>query len=249
MRRPSPLARSLPSSSLTAIAAPRSAAGSSSTTPRRARLGCDRRSSGSSSIADRGAPLAQRAQRLRRHLRARPLRALLRSADPRRRCRDRAHVDGLPRRRSASRGGEYYALVLLRARRHDHHGGGDRPDRALPRPRGDVDRRLRARRGLAHPGPLQRGGAQVLPARRLRDRLPAVRHRARLRRDRSDARSTVIAERIATRQDRTLLLRRRRRSCWSRFGFKVAAVPFHMWTPGRLRGRADGGDGAHGGRR
>ena len=30
--------------------------------------------------------------------------------------------------------------------------------------------------------------------------------------------------------------------------FKMSAVPFHMWTPGRLRGLAVAGDRVHGGR-
>ena len=69
-----------------------------------------------------------------------------------------------------------------RVERHDAARGGARPDDRVPRHRADVDLGVRA----GGPQPPQRavGGrrAQVLPARRLLHRVPAVRHRARLRR-------------------------------------------------------------------
>ncbi len=68
-------------------------------------------------------------------------------------------------------------------RRHDADGAGQRPAVDLPRARDDVDRRLRADR---HP-PRQRrrhgSGLQVLPARRLCQRVLPLRHRVPLRGD------------------------------------------------------------------
>ena len=81
---------------------------------------------------------------------------------------------------------EYYPLILSGHRRHDVPGRGRGPHRPVPRARGDVG-------GGVRPGRLQprqrvfvRGGAQVLPDRRVRLGLPALRHRPGLRRDRHD---------------------------------------------------------------
>ena len=65
--------------------------------------------------------------------------------------------------------------------RHDVPGGRRGPDRAVPRARSDVGRGLRP--GRLQPGQraLGRGGAQVLPHRGVRLRVPALRHRAGLR--------------------------------------------------------------------
>ena len=77
---------------------------------------------------------------------------------------------------------------------------------------------------------LGRSGAQVLPDRRVRLGLPALRHRAGLRRHRHHQ---PLADRRPAR-------RQAARRSWPAlglgllligFGFKVAAVPFHMWAP------------------
>ena len=84
---------------------------------------------------------------------------------------------------------------------------------------------------------VERGGAQVLPARRLRERLLPLRHRAALRRHRHHQ------PREDGRVPRRLAPARRTRCCSpagcccsSGFAFKVAAVPFHMWTPDAYEG-------------
>ena len=61
-----------------------------------------------------------------------------------------------------------------------------RPDDRLPRHRADVDLGLRAGRHQPPQRAFGRGRAEVLPARRVLDGVPAVRHRARLRRDGHD---------------------------------------------------------------
>ena len=71
-----------------------------------------------------------------------------------------------------------------RDRRDDAARRRGRPDHAVPRTRGDVGLGLRARRVRPHPPVVGRGGTQVLPDRRVRHRLPALRHRADLRRHR-----------------------------------------------------------------
>ena len=112
-----------------------------------------------------------------------------------------------------------------------------RPADALPRPRDDVARRLRAdgfRRAIAALG---RGRAQVLPARLVRRGAPPLRLRAPLRRHRPHGpRRHRRGARTAARRDDPL--RRRRRWCWCSSGlvFKVSAVPFHMWTPDAYEG-------------
>ena len=68
-------------------------------------------------------------------------------------------------------------------RRHDAHGDGIRPARDLSRPRGAVAGGLCADRlapGLARG---ERGGVQVLPARRVRERVLSLRHCLHLRSD------------------------------------------------------------------
>ena len=83
----------------------------------------------------------------------------------------------------------------------------------------------------------RRGGVQVLPARRVLERVLPLRHRVHLRADRQHA----------ARPDRQALSRRRRRRPTPMallavgllavgFAFKVSAVPFHMWTPDAYEG-------------
>ena len=88
------------------------------------------------------------------------------------------------------------------------------------------------------PARVERGGAQVLPARRVRERAscstasrcstapPAPRT--------SRASAAFLGDSPLRRQPAAA--RRRRCSCWSASLFKVAAVPFHMWTPDAYEG-------------
>ena len=69
---------------------------------------------------------------------------------------------------------------------HDAARRGARPHDRLPRHRADVDLGLRARRHQSPQRAVRRGRAQVFPARRVLDGVPALRHRARVRRDGRD---------------------------------------------------------------
>ena len=88
------------------------------------------------------------------------------------------------------------------------------------------------------PGRVAGGGPQVLRARRLLLGLPPLRHRPGLRRHRHRPTSPSIA--IFLQRQR----RHRRRACCSAglalllvgLGFKIAAVPFHVWTPDVYQG-------------
>ena len=115
---------------------------------------------------------AARAAASRDMRRRRQLRALLRRCHrPARRRLLVLAVDRLPRRAHGGRPGEYYALVLLRDRRHDADGRGGRPDRGLPRRSRSCRSSLYVLAGfVAEPARGRRGGAQVLPARRVRHR-------------------------------------------------------------------------------
>ena len=93
---------------------------------------------------------------------------------------------------------------------HDAARRGARPDDRLPRHRADVDLGVRAGRHQSPQRAVGRGRAQVLPARRVLDGVPAVRHRARLRRDGQRPASTRSATRVAAQPSR-----RRVRSCSS----------------------------------
>ena len=112
--------------------------------------------------------------------RGRCVRVLLQGRLPPRRADDRADVGALPR----DRGREPRRVLLpdpLRDARHDDHGRRHRPHHQLHRPRDDGG-------VVLHPGRLhqaepavERGGGEVLPARRLLARHPALRHVAALR--------------------------------------------------------------------
>ena len=78
-----------------------------------------------------------------------------------------------------------FAAAVLRAR-HDADGDGRRLDRHLSRSRDDVDSGLRAGGNDAPQRQIQRGGDKIFSARRVLDRLPALRNRAGVRRDRLD---------------------------------------------------------------
>ena len=94
--------------------------------------------------------------------------------------RHRPPVPRLPGAGTAARAG-----VLppgpARHRGHDVPGRSGGPDRPLPRTRGHVGRGVRPGRLQPRRSVLLRGGAQVLPHRRVRLRVPAVRHRPGLR--------------------------------------------------------------------
>ena len=75
----------------------------------------------------------------------------------------------------------------VRDRRHDADGDGDRSAGHLPRARGAVARGLRADRHPPRLAGVDRSGVQVLPARRILERLLSLRHRVHLRPDRQHA--------------------------------------------------------------
>ena len=84
---------------------------------------------------------------------------------------------------------------------------------------------------------LGRGRYQVLPARRLLDRLPALRNRAGLRRDRHyQARTDSHRARCMASRSAAPMLLLGIGMMLIGFGFKIAAVPFHMWTPDAYEG-------------
>ncbi len=121
----------------------------------------------------------------RRRDRARQLPVVRRRRDPARHAvhhraeHGRQHADRHHRGRDARAG-------PARVVGHDAARRRARPDDRLPRHRADVDLRLRARRHQPPQRAVGRGRAQVLPARRVLDGVPALRHRARLRRHRHD---------------------------------------------------------------
>ena len=102
------------------------------------------------------------------------------------------------------------------------------------------------------------GRGQVLPARRLRLRLHPLRHRPAVRLrglgvvrdDRRGRRRHRHERRPGARrhhgQRRAAAHRRRDDRRWA-CSSRSARCPFHMWTPGRLPGRADPGHRLHGG--
>ena len=124
-------------------------------------------------------------RRLRRHRRRqlRPVRHL--RAGRRRRADDHVLVAGRRPRRDSGRRVLRAGAVL--DRRHDHDGDGDRSAGHLHRARDPVARRLRADRHPARQRQRHRGGVQVLPARRVLERVLPLRHRVHLRRHRQHA--------------------------------------------------------------
>ena len=123
-----------------------------------------------------------------------------------------------------------------------------RPDDRLPRHRADVDLGLRARRHQPPQRAVGRRRAQVLPARRVLDGVPALRHRARVRRDRLDEpHDDRRAHRRCTTSAASPLLLVGIAMLLVGFGFKVATVPFHMWAPDVYDGAPIADHGVHGG--
>ena len=145
-----------------------------------------------------------------------------------------------PRRATCARerllAGEYPALAALVRRGAPAAGTRHRAAHHLPRPRAALDRALRPGR-LPPPGrSVGRGGDQVLPDGRLRQRLRALRHRPALRRDRLDAtgrdrrrggrgrgRPRPAAARLPARRLRLRLQ-------------DLGLVPFHAWSPDVYQG-------------
>ena len=121
--------------------------------------------------------------------------------------------------------------------RHDADGVGQRPRHDVPVARDPVDRAVRARRVRPPAHDVAGGRPQVLPARLVLVGGVPLRRRARLRRDRHDE------------PHRHRRLPRDHRRCSTTacccsgiafllvgLGFKVAAAPFHMWTPDVYQG-------------
>ena len=134
---------------------------------------------------------------------------------------------------------EVYALLLVSATGGVVMAVGQRPDRALPRARDAVAGAVRARR--IRPRPDHQPGVrhQVLRARRLRlgvlplrDRLDLRRHAVdqhlRDHRRASRARCSIDGQDSLVLAGIALLI--------VGLGFKVAAVPFHVWTPDVYQG-------------
>ena len=130
---------------------------------------------------------------------------------------------------------------------HGDPRAGDEPGDDLPRHRDDVDRRLRDVRDAPHVAPRQRGRDEVLLDRRVRDRLPDVRHGADLRRV-----GHAVAGQHArrARQDRESRPRDRGRvPARGRVRLQGRGGAVSHVGARRLRRRADAGDRLHGRRR
>ena len=142
---------------------------------------------------------------------------------------DRARVVARRRRHRRER------RRVLRARpgdddRHDADGVGRRSADRVPVARDGVDHELRARRLPAARAPVGGGGAQVRRLRRRRLGRDALRHVAALRpRRQHQLRRRSCTAAATTPAATTVLLAVV--LCLAGFGYKIAAVPFHMWCP------------------
>ena len=136
----------------------------------------------------------------------------------------------------AARGTRVLRADAVLGHGHDADGVGERPHHRLPCARDPLDRAVRARR-VRPPSPHVAGSRpQVLPAGLVLLRDLPLRRRARLRRDRH-TNLTKIAHFLATTtllDDGVLLLGFA--LLLVGLGFKVAAAPFHMWTPDVYQG-------------
>ena len=149
--------------------------------------------------------------------------------------------DGVLARRGRARraaGGRVLRADAVRDQRHDADGGGDRPAGDLPGARGAVAVGLRADRAPPRERRGRRGGVQVLPARRVLERVLPLRHRVRVhaspaRRGSTSRRGDLPA--LAGSGPSTLALLAVGLLAVG-FAFKVSAVPFHMWTPDAYEG-------------
>ena len=125
---------------------------------------------------------------------------------------------------------EFPVLILLVDARHDADDLGQRPDRALSRPRAAVAGALRARRHQPRQRALDRSRPQIFRARRAVLGHAALRHLAGLRlhrqyrlRRRSRRRSASGERQLGLVFGLVFVL--------AGLAFKISAVPFHMWTP------------------
>ena len=97
------------------------------------------------------------------------------------------HVLVAGRRSRRHPGGRVLRAGALRDRRHDHDGDGERSAGHLHRARDPVARGLRADRDPPRGSARDRGGVQVLPARRVLERVLPLRHRVHVRPHRQHA--------------------------------------------------------------
>ena len=168
---------------------------------------------------------------LRRDVGRRPLRDLLQGRSS---CVAAALADPavarLPRAARLPAGGEFLALLLFATVGMMFMASGANLVDALRRARADGALGLRAGRLLPARGEVERGGGQVLRARRPLLGDPALRAVADLRRHRHAGPAAVPAE--ARRREARTLPSPLGIACWRcGFLFKVAAGPFHVWIP------------------
>ena len=139
-------------------------------------------------------------------------------------------------RREGILSGEYHALLLWCASGLLLMLRGDRAADDLPVARAALALPLLARRLPPPDRDRDRGGDQVLPDGRLRQRVRALRHRAGLRRhrqhpprgDRRGARAACRSVPVTASLGLLLLV--------AGFGFKMSVVPFHAWSPDTYQG-------------
>ena len=184
-------------------------------------------------VTDQGAAHARRRRDHARHVldvrhdRDRRRRA---AGQPRHRRLPAPRADGRPRG---------LRPVPHRSDRRHRDGDGQRPDRAVPRPRDAVDLVLRARRQPPSPDREPGSRHQVLRARRLLVGVLPLRHRAHLRRHRQHQlrRDRRRRQRHRARPSaRTRSSSPASRCCWSASPSRSSAVPFHFWTPDVYQG-------------
>src|SRR5207247_741317 len=149
---------------------------------------------------------------------------------PRDRGPDRAGVVRLPRARALARP-RVPRPAALRHLGDDAHGRRRGSDGGIPRARADVGGGLRARRHQPSQPCRRRGSPQVFPPGRVRLGLPALRDRAGVRRDRDDQPQSDRRAGPDVGLDDSPMLLIGLGLLAVGFGFKVAAVPFHMWAP------------------
>ena len=147
-------------------------------------------------------------------------------------CRSRTSGASGSRRPSTSR------CMLLLGARHAHHDDRQRPHRRVPRARGALDPAVRA--GRVRPPPAERRrkpASSTSCSARSRRRSSSTASRsctAPPAPRRSPASRDFLAAEHAVRERRRCS--RASRCSSSGSGFKVAAVPFHMWTPDVYQG-------------
>ena len=137
----------------------------------------------------------------------------------------------------------------VRARRHAAVRRGERPADHVRRARGLLAAALPALRAGPPPAPAQPGGgAQVLPARRVRLGVLPVRRGPALRLRRRGSTSPASTTRSPSSTDAARCCSSPAWRC-SSIGllFKAAAVPFHVWTPDVYQGAPTPVTALHGG--